>query len=97
MEKLPSFLELIRKWIPPDELELIENHEQSLAEALRAGDDQLHILSYLRGLGLEIRTLVDLAQAIAALPDEEELSVERAAEGVVVRHASDGWLALFTA
>ena len=32
----------------------------SLAEALRRGDDPLHILPYLTGLGLAIRSLDDL-------------------------------------
>jgi hypothetical protein len=66
----------------------------SFAEAVRQGDDPLHILPYLAGLGLAIRSLDDLL-LINDDPTEEELHCFRVAEGVAVSVASDGLWLLF--
>ncbi len=66
----------------------------SLAEALRDGDDPLHILSYLAGLGLTVQSLDDLLR-INNDPAEEEIHSFRVAEGVAVSLASDGLWQLF--
>ena len=66
----------------------------SLAGALRDGDDPLHILSYLAGLGLTVQSLDDLLQINDAAA-EEELHSFRVAEGVAVSLASDGLWQLF--
>ena len=64
----------------------------SFAEAIRRGDDPLHVLPYLAGLGLAIETLDDL-MLINADDGEEELHSFRVAEGVAVSVASEGaWL-----
>jgi hypothetical protein len=67
----------------------------SLRLSRECGDDAFHVLSYLRGLGARVTSLDDLEAAVAALVDEEELSAVRVREGVLVRHASDGWFLLF--
>lgn len=66
----------------------------SLAEALRSGDDPLHVLPYMAGLGMAVGTLDDLV-AINADDTEEELHAFRVAEGVAVVIASDGLWMLF--
>lgn len=66
----------------------------SLAEAVRRGDDPLHVLPYLAGLGLAVRTLDDLL-LINADDAEEEIHSFRVAEGVAVTVASDGLWMLF--
>lgn len=66
----------------------------SLAEAVRAGDDPLHVVSYLAGLGLAVRSLDDLL-LVNADDTEEELRSFRVAEGVAVCVASDGLWLLF--
>jgi hypothetical protein len=64
----------------------------SLAEAVRQGDDPLHILPYLAGLGIAVRSLDDLLR-INDDETEEEIRSFRVAEGVAVTVASDGiWL-----
>jgi len=96
MEEPPAFVAIARRWAMPDAPGVIERFEVSLPAALAAGDDHLHVLSYLRGLGFEVRTLEDIAAALLSIEDEEELSAEWAREGLVIHHASDGWLTLFT-
>lgn len=66
----------------------------SFAEALRQGDDRLHILPYLAGLGLAIHALDDLL-GVNEDDTEEELHCFRVAEGVAVTIASDGLWLLF--
>ena len=66
----------------------------SLAEALRDGDDPLHILPYLAGLGLAVGSLDDLLQ-INDDATEEEVHAFRVEEGVAVTVASDGLWQLF--
>ena len=64
----------------------------SLAEAVRAGDDPLHVIPYLAGLGLPVRSLDDLMR-VNDDATEEEIGCFRVAEGVAVTVASDGpWL-----
>jgi hypothetical protein len=64
----------------------------SLAEAVRLGDDPLHILPYLAGLGITVRCLEDLMR-INDDESEEELQSFRIVEGVAISVASDGaWL-----
>lgn len=66
----------------------------SLADALRRGDDPLHIIPYFASLGLALGSLDDLL-AINADDTEEELHAFRVAEGVAVTIASDGLWMLF--
>ena len=73
---------------PPDALRV------SFAEALRRGDDPLHILPYLAGLGLAVHALDDLLK-VNEDDTEEELHCYRVAEGVAVSVASDGLWLLF--
>ncbi len=64
----------------------------SFALALREGDDPLHILPYLAGLGLAVTRLDDLLK-VNDDETEEEVRSFRVAEGVAVTVASDGiWL-----
>jgi hypothetical protein len=67
----------------------------SLTDAILRGDDPLHLLPYLAGLGMPVASLDDLL-AINADDTEEEISAFRVAEGVAVTVASDGIWALFT-
>ena len=67
----------------------------NLAEAVRRGDDPLHILPYLAGLGLAVGSLDDLLR-INDDATEEEVHAFRVAEGVAVTVASDGlWMLFF--
>jgi hypothetical protein len=66
----------------------------SLASALAAGDDPLHVLPYMAGLGMPVRTLADLLR-INADQTEEEIHCFPVAEGVAVSMASDGLWLLF--
>ena len=66
----------------------------SLADALRDGDDPLHIIPYLAGLGLPVQSLDDLLR-INDDATEEEVHAFRVAEGVAVTVASDGLWQLF--
>ena len=66
----------------------------SLADAVRQGDDPLHVIPYLAGLGLTVRSLDDLLQ-VNADDTEEEVHCFRVAEGVAVTVASDGLWLLF--
>ena len=68
----------------------------SLAKALRDGDDPLHILAYLAGLGLDVSCLDDLLK-INADDAEEEVRGFRVAEGVAMTVSSDGLWVLFMA
>ena len=65
-----------------------------LADAVRRGDDPLHIIPYLAGLGLTVRCLDDLL-LVNADETEEEVHSFRVAEGVAVTVASDGLWLLF--
>ena len=60
----------------------------SLADAVRQGDDPLHILPYFAGLGIAVRSLDDLLR-INDDDAEEEIRSFRVAEGVAVTVASD--------
>ena len=68
----------------------------SIAAAVRAGDDPLHVIPYMAGLGLTVRCLDDLLR-INNDETEEELHSFRVAEGVAVTLASDGLWLLFEA
>ena len=61
-------------------------------EALRRGDDPLHVLPYLAGLGIPVRSIDDLLR-INDDDTEEEIHAFRVVEGIAVVVASDGnWL-----
>jgi hypothetical protein len=91
-EQPEPFAELLRRYRDGDDDEPGEVHRVSFAEAARSGDDPLHILKYLTGLGLAINSLDDLLQ-INADETEDEIHCFRVAEGVAVSVASDGvWL-----
>jgi hypothetical protein len=66
----------------------------SLAEAVRRGDDPLHIIPYLPSLGLTVRSLDDLL-LVNQDDTEEEVHSFRVVEGVAVSTASDGLWLLF--
>jgi hypothetical protein len=66
----------------------------SIADAIREGDDPLHILPYFAGVGIAVRCLDDLL-LINDDPAEEEIHAFRVAEGVAVTMASDGLWVLF--
>lgn len=63
-------------------------------EALRQRDDPLHIIPYMAGLGIEVRTIDDLF-LLNDDPDEEELYCFRVVEGVAAVMASDDLWLLF--
>ncbi|GAB0115739.1 hypothetical protein [Acidisoma sp. C75] len=64
----------------------------SFEEAVARGDDPLHVLPYLAGLGIVVRTMDDLLM-INGDGGEEEISAFPVEEGVAVVVASDGaWL-----
>jgi hypothetical protein len=65
-----------------------------LADALRNGDDPLHVVPYFVSLGLPLQSLDDLLR-INDDPDEEELHSFRVAEGIAVTMASDNLWVLF--
>lgn len=93
-EPAPTFAELCLRYTedpddPPDVTVI------TFAEAIGQGDDCLHIISYLAGLGVRVTSLADLEPGINGLEDEEELYAHRVSEGVAVSHQSDGWWALF--
>jgi hypothetical protein len=66
----------------------------SLEDAVRRGDDPLHILPYFATLGRTVRNLDDLL-LINDDDTEEEIHSFRVAEGVAVTVASDGLWLLF--
>jgi hypothetical protein len=66
----------------------------SLADALRDGDDPLHVIRYLASLGLAVGSLDDLLR-INDDATEEEIHAFRVEEGVAVTVASDGLWQLF--
>jgi hypothetical protein len=91
-EQPETFAALLRRYRDGDGDEPGEVHRVSFAEAARSGDDPLHILKYLAGLGLAIASIDDLLQ-INGDETEEEIHCFRVAEGVAVSVASDGvWL-----
>ena len=96
MNSAPPLAELIRRWVPPDEAGDLNRLEVSFRRAVEDGDDPMHILSYLAGLGCRVGSLNQLQDAIVGLVDEEELSCFLVREGLAVTHASDGWWILFT-
>ena len=66
----------------------------SLADAVRQGDDPLHIIPYFASLGLTVRCLDDLL-LVNEDETEEEIHSFRVAEGAAVTVASDGLWLLF--
>lgn len=64
-------------------------------QAFLNGDDPKHVFSYLSSLGLHIRSAQDVL-LVNELQDEEELSAELCADGVLIGHASDGWFLAVT-
>jgi hypothetical protein len=63
-------------------------------EAVKRGDDPLHILPYLASVGIVVENLEDLLR-INRDVTEEDISAFRVAEGVAVVIASDGLWQLF--
>jgi hypothetical protein len=63
-------------------------------EALRQRDDPLHIIPYMAGLGIDVRSVEDLF-LLNDDEDEEELYCFRVVEGVVAVMASDDLWLLF--
>jgi hypothetical protein len=95
MTDQPETLEALLKRYSEDFDEPRDVPRVSLADAIRNGDDPLHLLSYMAGLGMPVASLDDLL-AINADETEEEIRSFRVAEGVAVTVASDGVWALFT-
>jgi hypothetical protein len=85
--------ELLRRYHDPAE-EPAEVTRISLTAALQRGDDPMHIIEYLNGLGITVSTLDDLL-AINDDQTEEELHSFRVSEGIAVSVASDGLWFLF--
>jgi hypothetical protein len=69
-------------------------HGLTAREAVRAGDDPLHVIRYLAGLGLFVCSLDDLLR-VNDDATEEEIGCFRVAEGVALTIASDGLWLLF--
>lgn len=67
----------------------------SLRQALSQDDDPLHILPYLRSVGIIVTSLPDLL-AINDDQTEEELHAYAVAEGIAVSVASDDAWQIFT-
>ena len=84
---------LLRRYCDPHD-EPRDVPRVKFADAVRQGDDPLHVLPYLSGLGLAVRSIDDLLQ-VNADQTEEELQCFRVAEGVAVTVASDGLWLLF--
>jgi hypothetical protein len=91
-EYRPSFAEVRRRYL----LGASPAHTVALSRALQTGDDPLHILSYIGGLGVHAATLQQLHDAINGLEGEEELFAFQCQEGVAVSVASDDEWILFT-
>ena len=66
----------------------------NIADAVRSGDDPLHVIPYMAGIGLTVRGLDDLLR-INDDDTAEEIRSFRVAEGVAVTVASDGLWLLF--
>jgi len=97
-QPLPSFAELRTRFAEPGAADLAPPGAEaaiSLRHAIATGDDPVRCLAYLRGFGIAVDCLDDLARGIASLPDEEELSAHPCREGVAVLVASDGAWTLF--
>lgn len=92
-DRPPSFAELRRRY---QVLRGSPARTVTLSSALVDGDDPLHILSYIRSLGVQPQTLQQLHSGINGLRDEEELFAFRCREGVAVSVASDDEWILFT-
>ena len=84
---------LLRRYSHDDDP--VEVPRVSFADALRRGDDPLHVLPYLAGLGHTVGSLEQLLLVVNADETEEELHCFRVAEGVAVSMASDGLWLLF--
>ncbi len=63
-------------------------------EALQRGDDPIHFLPYLAGLGIEVMNLENLL-SINDDQDEDDIAAFRVVEGIAVCIASDGLWMLF--
>jgi len=71
---------------------LPEVQRVKFAEALRQGDDPLHIIPYLASVGIQVQAPADLFR-LNDHPDEEELTCFWVPEGVAASIASDDlWL-----
>jgi hypothetical protein len=92
-ERPPTFAELRRRY---QLLGASPARTVALSSALQAGDDPLHILSYIGALGVCTETLQQLHSGINGLEDEEELFAFRCQEGIAVSIASDDEWILFT-
>jgi hypothetical protein len=92
-EPTETLAALLRRYCDPHD-EPREVPRVSLAEAVRLGDDPLHLLPYFASLGMAVQSLDDLL-LINADDTEEELHSFRVAEGVAVCVASDGLRLLF--
>ncbi|GAB0115743.1 hypothetical protein [Acidisoma sp. C75] len=64
-------------------------------EALSRGDDPLHILQYLKDVGVAVATLEQLFEVVSD-PGEEDMEAFRVEDGVAVYLAVDGQWLLFT-
>ncbi len=84
---------LLRRYCDPHDLPR-DVPRVKFADAVRQGDDPLHVLPYLSGIGLTVRGIDDLLQ-VNDDEAEEELHCFRVAEGVAVTVASDGLWLLF--
>ncbi len=92
METTPEPLSTLLRRYADDDSDLAAVPRIRFDEAVERGDDPLHLLPYLAGLGIAVRTIDDLLK-INGDNAEEEISAFPVEEGVAVVVASDGaWL-----
>lgn len=89
-EEIETLEALLRRYSGIEKLPEVQRVR--FADALRTGDDPLHIIKYLASLGIDVRAPEDLLR-LNGDPDEEELTCFRIPEGVAATTASDDlWL-----
>jgi hypothetical protein len=87
-----TFAALLRRYRDDDDDEPGEVHRISFAEAVRSGDDPLHILKYMKTLGIATDSISDLIK-IGQDDSEDSVSVHVVSDGIAVTH--DGIWVLF--
>ena len=93
MPGLPSSVDLTKDWACPDGIRQAQLLTARFQDLISGVNDPLRVVPYLTGLGLVVQTMDQLETGISDLEDEEELSVHRCEEGLVISHASDDlWL-----
>ncbi|HEY1856959.1 hypothetical protein [Acidocella sp.] len=94
MDKAPETLRALLRRYAGENDEPRDVPRVRFDEAVRQGDDPLHILPYLASLGIAVETMDDLLR-INRDGTEEEISAFRVAEGIAVVISSDAIWQLF--